>query len=140
MVTCIAVATELVLTVKVPLVAPDAREILDGTVATEVLLLVRVIVAPPEGAGPLKVTVPCEGFPPTRVEGLKVTEDTEGLLPPELALKDAIKAIQSPPAGCEKVALYDPLAFTTSSSDTSPSSVSRAVNPEPAPPVCVNRA
>ena len=79
MVTCVAVVTDFVVTIKVPLVPPEAIETLAGTVATDVLLLLRVTVAPPEGAGPLKVTVPCEGFPPANVEGFKVREDTDGL-------------------------------------------------------------
>jgi hypothetical protein len=39
-------------------------------------VLVNVTVAPPEGAGPLKVTVPLAALPPTVLAGLKLRLET----------------------------------------------------------------
>ena len=44
-----------------------------GTVTTAVFELDRVTIAPPEGAGPLSVTVPVEELPPTTLAGARVT-------------------------------------------------------------------
>ena len=62
-------ATALVLTVNDALVAPAATVTLEGTLATVVLLLVSATVAPPAGAGPLRVTVPVDEFPPVTLAG-----------------------------------------------------------------------
>ena len=67
--------TALVVTMKVAVVAPAATVTLAGTVAAEVLLLDRDTMAPPTGAGPLRVTVPVEGLPPTTLVGFTATED-----------------------------------------------------------------
>ena len=75
MVTEVEVATAVVVTVKVPEVAPAATVTLAGTVATDVLLLERVTTAPPVGAGPLRVTVPVEEVPPVTLVGFRVTEE-----------------------------------------------------------------
>jgi hypothetical protein len=72
------VVTELVVTVKVAVVAPEAMLTLAGTVATAVLLLERVITAPDDGAAALSVTVPWDGLPPTTLVGLSVNELTTG--------------------------------------------------------------
>jgi len=48
-----------------------------GSVALE-LFEVRVIVIPPLGAGPFKVTVPTEAFPPTTVDGFTDTVTSVG--------------------------------------------------------------
>src|SRR3989442_1594166 len=74
MVTEVDVATGLVLTVKVAVVAPLGTVTLDGTVATPGLVLERETRAPPLGAGPLNVTVPVEELPPVTLDGLKVRE------------------------------------------------------------------
>jgi len=66
--------TTLVLAVNVALVAPAATLTLAGTRATLVLLLESAICAPPDGAGPLNVTVPVEEFPPTTLVGFRVNE------------------------------------------------------------------
>ena len=68
------IATGTVVAVKVAVVAPAATVTVGGTVAAG-LLLVRVTMAPPAGAGPLRVTVPVEGLPPTTLVGFTVTED-----------------------------------------------------------------
>jgi hypothetical protein len=68
-------ATAVVATVKVPVVAPAATVTLAGTVA-DALLLDRVTTAPPVGAAALKVTVPVELAPPTRLAGASATDVT----------------------------------------------------------------
>ena len=72
--TVVDAVTVLVLTVNVALVAPAATVTLEGTVATDVLLLESATCAPPDGAGPLSVTVPVEDFPPVTLVGLNVSE------------------------------------------------------------------
>jgi len=68
------VATGLVVTVKVAVVAFAGTVTLAGTCAAAVLLLDRVTTAPPAGAGPFSVTVPVEEVPPITEVGLRVTE------------------------------------------------------------------
>ena len=68
------VATGLVVTVKVAVVAFAGTVTLAGTCAAAVLLLDRVTTAPPEGAGPFNVTVPVEDVPPITEEGLLVMD------------------------------------------------------------------
>ena len=63
-----------VVIVNVALVAPAATVTLAGTWAAVVLLLVRVTTAPPDGAGPVKVTVPVDEVPPITEAGLRLTE------------------------------------------------------------------
>jgi len=63
-------ATGLVLTVKVAVVAPTATVTLAGTVAAPVLLLLSPTTAPPVGAAALSVTVPVEEVPPVTDAGL----------------------------------------------------------------------
>jgi len=76
--TVVDAVTVLVLTVNVALVAPAATVTLEGTVATDVLLLESATCAPPDGAGPLSVTVPVEEFPPVALVGLNVSEVSVG--------------------------------------------------------------
>lgn len=70
-------STIFVFTVKVALVAPAGTVTLPlgGTVATDGSLLERETTAPPPGAGPFRVTVPVEGFPPVTVAGLRVSDE-----------------------------------------------------------------
>jgi hypothetical protein len=62
----------------------DARAAPAGTVTREgteaaPLLLESATVAPPEGAGPLRVTVPVEDCtPPTTLDGLKLRDERVG--------------------------------------------------------------
>jgi hypothetical protein len=58
MVNAVEVVTDLVVTAKLALVAPAATVTLAGTVAACVLLLDSVIDTPPDGAAPVKVTLP----------------------------------------------------------------------------------
>ena len=71
-------ATVLVVTVKVAVVAFAATVTLAGTLAIEVLLLVSVTTAPPDGALPDSVTVPVEELPPVTEVGLSVRLFTTG--------------------------------------------------------------
>ena len=64
----------MVVTVNVVLVAPAGITVDGGTWATDVRLLLKVIVAPPDGAGPLRVTIPVDELPPITVLGFRLTE------------------------------------------------------------------
>ena len=79
--TVVDVATALVFTGKVAVVAP-ARTVtlpLAGTAATAGLLLEREMTAPPLGAGPFRVTVPVgDEVPPVTLVRLRVSEETTG--------------------------------------------------------------
>ena len=78
MVADVLLATGLVFTVKVAVVAPAATVTLGGTAAA-VLLLVSATTAPPVAAGPLSVTVPVDEVPPvTDVGGPSTRELTTG--------------------------------------------------------------
>ena len=79
MLTVVDIATALVLTENVALVAPAAIVTLDGVLAAVVLLLESVTTAPPDGAAPLSVTVPVEDcVPPTTLVGFSVSEESVG--------------------------------------------------------------
>jgi hypothetical protein len=100
--------TTLVLAVNVALVAPAATVTLAGTRATVVLLLESTICAPPVGAGPLKVTVPVEKFPPTTLAGLIVNDVGVGAGGGTgLTVSDAV--LLTPPRVAEIVTLVDAL-------------------------------
>src|SRR5512132_1486455 len=76
MITAVAVVTALLVTAKVPAVAPAATVTETGTVAALMLLLVRVTTAPPAGAAAASVTVPVLPMPPITVAGFSVTDTT----------------------------------------------------------------
>jgi hypothetical protein len=78
-VTVVDADATLVVTVKLALVAPAATVTLESTVAAVVLLLESATCAPPEGAGPLNVTVPVEEFPPVTLVGFNESEEREML-------------------------------------------------------------
>jgi len=100
--------TTLVLAVNVALVAPAATVTLAGTRATVVLLLESTICAPPVGAGPLKVTVPVEEFPPTTLAGLTVNDVGVGAGGGTgLTVSDAV--LLTPPRVAEIVTVVDAL-------------------------------
>ena len=71
------VATGVVVTVKVAVVAPAATVTLAGGVAAA-LLLDKVTVSPPVGAALPKVTVPVDELPPVTEVGFIVREETTG--------------------------------------------------------------
>ncbi len=73
-------ATVVVATENVRLELPAATVTLAGTVATAVLLLDSVTTAPPDGAGPLSVTVPCDEVPPVTVVGDSDSVASDGAL------------------------------------------------------------
>ena len=77
MLTVVDAATALVLTGNDALVAPAATVTLEGTLAAAVLLLESITCAPPDGAGPLSVTVPVEEFPPVTLVGSSESEERE---------------------------------------------------------------
>ena len=82
MVSDVLLATELVVTVKVALVAFAATVTLAGTCAAAALLLKRVTSAPPAGAGAFNLTVPAEEVPPTTEVGfsamvLRIPDDPD---------------------------------------------------------------
>ena len=79
MVAEVEVVTELVVTVKLALVAPASTVTLAGTVAA-VELSESVTTAPPAGAAALKVTVPVEEFPPTTLVGLRDSAEIVGIV------------------------------------------------------------
>jgi hypothetical protein len=68
--------TTLVETVKVAVALPAATVTEAGTVA-DALLLERETDTPPEGAPPLKVTVPVADAPPFTLAGLTETDESE---------------------------------------------------------------
>lgn len=51
------------------------------------LLLERVTTAPPDGAGPVSVTVPVEVFPPVTEFGLRATEVSVAAVTVKLAVR-----------------------------------------------------
>lgn len=94
MVTDVVVVTAVVVAVKVALVALGATFTLDGTVALA-LLLCNETDRPVAGAGPVNVTVPVEGLPPTTEEGLMLTADNAGglIVSPACRLLDPYVAV-----------------------------------------------
>src|SRR5512132_707396 len=58
------------------LIAPAGTVTLNGTVAADGLSLDSATTAPPAGAGPLNVAVPCEGSLPRTLGGLSVIADS----------------------------------------------------------------
>jgi hypothetical protein len=77
MTTLVDEATALVLTANVALVAPAATVTLEGTLAAVVLLLESATCAPPDGAGPLNVTVTVDEFPPVTLAGFSESDAIE---------------------------------------------------------------
>ena len=78
MVTELEVATALVVTLNVPLVAPAGTVTLAGTLAAA-LLLESETTAPPLGAGPFRITVHVgEEVPPVTLAGLRPREEGTG--------------------------------------------------------------
>ena len=81
-VTLVEFDTRLVLIVNVALFEPAATVTVDGTDATDELLLERFTVVFADAVA-VKVTVPCESFPPETLVGLNASED-KATLPPLL--------------------------------------------------------
>ena len=74
-VTPVFAATVEVLTPKVALKAPAATVTLAGTETTDAFALLSVTTAPPLGAAPVNVIVPCAAVPPTTEVGLTLTAE-----------------------------------------------------------------
>src|SRR6185369_2831755 len=72
--TLMDLVTAAVETVKVAVVLFAVTVTVAGTVATAVFMLFSVTTVPPEGAGPLRVTVATEELPPVTVVGFKTRE------------------------------------------------------------------
>ena len=75
-VTGVEVATEVVVTVNVPVDCPAAMVIEFGTDARPVLLLESVTICPANPAEPTRVTVPVDDVPPGTVAGFTETDFT----------------------------------------------------------------
>ena len=71
--------TPVVVTGNVAFVAPPLTVTVAGTVATLTLLLPSDTTMPFDGAALVSVAVPCDGFPPTTLVGLRTTVDSAGL-------------------------------------------------------------
>ena len=74
-VTLVFAVTAEVLTLKFALDAPAATVTLAGTETADVFALLSVTTAPPLGAAPVNVIVPCAVVPPTTEVGLTLTAD-----------------------------------------------------------------
>jgi hypothetical protein len=93
------VATTVVVTAKLALVFCAGTVTERGTL-TPVWLLVSFTTMPPTGALPLRTTVPVLGEPPVTVDGLRLTEVSEGALTVSVAVK------VTAPRLAESVALF----------------------------------
>jgi hypothetical protein len=75
MTTLVFVVTAEVVTLKEAFEAPAVTLTLDGTAATDAFALLRLTRAPPLGAPPVNVIVPCAVVPPTTEVGLTLTAE-----------------------------------------------------------------
>ena len=73
MVTGAEIVTVVVAIPNVALAVPPATVTVAGTLAA-LPLFDSAMTAPPDGAGPLSVTVPCDGAPPATLDGLTVSD------------------------------------------------------------------
>jgi hypothetical protein len=111
----------LVVIVNEAVLDPAGTVTLAGTIAAAVLLLCRVTGEPPVGAGPVRVTVPVELFPPTTDVGFRVTEESVGalivsvvvVLTPYMPVIVAVVLTATGAVVMVKVALRAPAAIVT---------------------------
>ena len=78
MVTEVSAVTANVVTVKVAEVCPEGTVTIPGTVAAPELLVESVTDVPPAGAGALKTTVPVAAVPPGTLDGVMLTDCSNG--------------------------------------------------------------
>jgi hypothetical protein len=92
-VTGVEVVTAVVDTVNVPLVFPAPTVTLEETVATALLLLESDTTVPLDGAALVSVTVPCDVFPPTTLDGLSEMAESVGALVPGVTVRTAPQVV-----------------------------------------------
>ena len=97
-------ATALVPTLNDALLAPAATVTLEGRLAAAVLLLESVTSTPPDGAGPLSITVPVAESPPVTLAGFSVIEERETVAAVEDASKSKTAGLGS---FCEMATNFD---------------------------------
>jgi hypothetical protein len=81
--------TELI--VNVALVDPWGTVTDNGVLAIRGKVLDSETTAPPTGAGPVSVTVPCEEVPPTIVSGFKLRDDNTIVTGTGLTVREAVR-------------------------------------------------
>jgi hypothetical protein len=67
--------------------------VMDEDTVASVMLLASETTEPPTGAGPERVTVPVEVFPPTTEVGLSAREDSVGEITARFAFTDVLPTI-----------------------------------------------
>jgi hypothetical protein len=92
-VTGVVALTAVVETLKVALVLPALTVTLDGTAATAALLLESETTEPPDGAAPVSVTVPCDGLPPTTLDGFSEIAESAGAAVPGVTVNTAPQVV-----------------------------------------------
>jgi hypothetical protein len=92
-VTGVVALTAVVETLNVALVLPALTVTLDGTAATAALLLESETTVPPDGAAAVNVAVPCEGFPPTTLDGFSEIAESAGAAVPAVTVNTAPQVV-----------------------------------------------
>src|ERR1700687_4923250 len=126
MIAGVADVTAVVVTEKVAAVCPAATVTLAGAVATAVLLLPSSTVAPPAGAAPFSVTVPCELPPPVTLGGVMDKEETARARAPASTSAQMIlalgKPLGDPPAKMANCGLFSAITVELTWTQVTPSS------------------
>ena len=90
MTTVVAVATGLVVTVMLPVVAPAGTVTEAGTPAAAALALDSVTLMPPEGAAPVSVTVPLIEVPPVTLDAFSESDASDAAKTVSDAFRDVL--------------------------------------------------